>query len=167
MIGHDEQKRFSWGLELLSMLKNTRNLTGKTSAVSHLIEPLKKPQESCRDLAKRVDKMQQDTLGSKCRAWLWRWGKESHRKYISSDTHHFSLCVMIQAVTTLEVKQDVSIMLAAFPFFLWVKHEVVSGLITLLTTAITTHQNELQCELLIPVIWELQKDPKMVSTKRI
>lgn len=73
---------------------------------------------------------------------------------------------MIQVVTTLEGEHDVSIVLVAFLLFLWAKYEIVSGLITLLTTSVTTHENELQCELLIPVLWELQQDPKKVGNNR-
>lgn len=67
-----------------SVQRHQKNLTGETSAVSHHLELLEKPQSNFRDLAEKVDKMQAGTLGLQCRAWLRRWWKESASRYIIS-----------------------------------------------------------------------------------
>lgn len=78
--------------DLLSLQKDTKNLTGKkTSALSHHLELLQKPQRNIRDLAEKEDKTQPDTLGPECSAGPWRQGKDSERRYIiSSDVLHLS-----------------------------------------------------------------------------
>jgi len=87
------QAKGAEGPRPLSLHKGTRNLTGKTSALSHHLECLQIPQRSFRDLAENVDKMQPDTLGPERTAGPG--DRESERRYIfSSDVLHlsFSLC---------------------------------------------------------------------------